>query len=456
MLIIRSEMKVLIVDDNKNNRMILNLLLEDYQEKNSDVKFDISEAEDGAIALENVKSNNYDLIFMDIMMPNMDGISATTAIRRIDKKAMIIAVSAIDDDERKKVILNNGAEDYIPKPVNGDIFSVRLHSYLKLIQARQTTISAPKKSLNLFTKDIYPYHLHFHGENEDMISSFWEYYLLNNTPYDGISDMVRFIYDMALSALEKDSVVNIYEENSDDYMYITLETQTSLDPDAIMHYADKNNFMDNYKLEGKRLSTMLSKEKVVNFIERSNIERRTESDRRNSSDNKIKDDLNIETPTVKLESNVTIENQVFDILEPEDFQDFKEYISKLNSLLLILGSNIEEHEVDEMVITLLQVSKTASSYNDLYTIGSVLGNLGAAINNNKAVFMEKSSELGPLAIAFGGDLSQWFKSLFIEGAPSIDFLDDSITSDAKMIESFIVPQSDEDEDTADVDDIFDF
>lgn len=447
-------MKVLIVDDNKNNRMILNLLLEEYQIHNSDIKFDISEAEDGILAIESVEKSHYDLIFMDIMMPNMDGISATTAIRRIDKKSMIIAVSAIDDNERKKVILNSGAEDYISKPVNGDIFNVRLHSYIKLIQARHQNLPISKKPLNLFSKDIYPYHLHFHGENEDMISSFWEYYLLNNTPYDGISDVVRFIYDMALSALDTGSTVDIYEENTDEYMYFTLEVQTPLDPDAIMHYADRNNLLDNYKLSGKRLSTKLSKERVVNFIERSNVERRSDTDRRAEATTPKEIETQVATKNPK--PTAPVENKVFDILEADDFEDFKEYISKLNSLLLILGSNMQEYEVDEMVAALLRISKTASSYNDLYTVGACLGDLGYAINNNKGVLMEKSSELGPLAVAFGGDLSHWFKSLFIEGAPSVNFLDDSIVSNAKMIESFINPQAQELEESGDVDDIFDF
>lgn len=447
-------MKVLIVDDNKNNRMILKLLFEDYQQKHSDVAFDISEAEDGQIALSSVKHNSYDLIFMDIMMPNMDGISATTAIRRIDKKSMIIAVSSVDDNERKKVILSNGAEDYISKPVNGDIFKVRLQSYIKLIQARHHKASAPKKSLNLFNKDIYPYHLHFSGENEDMISSFWEYYLLNNTPYDGICDMVRFIYDMALLALEVDSSVDIYEENTDEEIYFTLEVQTPLEPDSIMHYADKNNFIDNYKLKGKKLSTKLNKKKVVTFIERSDLDRRSSSDRRKELENDVStEDKNV---TLKSVPEVTIKNQVFDILEPEDFEDFQEYISKLNSLLLILGSHIEEHEVDEIVQTIIRISKTASIYSDLYTVGYTLGELGQVINNNKESFIEKSSQLGPLAVAFGGDLSQWFKSLFVQGAPAINFLDDSIVSNAKMIGGFISPESQAVEDSDDVDDIFDF
>lgn len=454
-------MNVLIVDDNKNNRMILKLLLEDYQENDNSVKFDVTEAEDGMIAIDAVKNSSYDLIFMDIMMPNLDGIAATASIRRLDKKAMIIAVSAVDDNERKKIILNNGAEDYISKPVNGDIFSVRLQSYLKLIQSRQGNFVSAKRSHNLFSKDIYPYHIHFDGESEDMLSSFWEYYLLNNTPYEGISDIVRFIYDMALTSLEKGEGVNIYEENRDFFMYLTLEAKSEFDPDMIMHYADKNNVIENYKLEGKVLSASLSKVKIHNFIERSDVDRRKETRPIEKVETENKDAIveqKNEVQSTKLEqvAKEVVSNQVFDFLDTEDFEDLQEYISKLNSLLLIVGSSsIEEYEVDEMVVTLLQLSKTACSYNDLYKIGASLGDLGNAINSYKAAFIEKSSDLGPLAVAFGGDLSQWFTLLFIEGAPSIDFLDDSIVSNAQMIESFINPNAMA-EVEEEVDDIFDF
>jgi len=455
-------MNVLIVDDNKNNRMILKLLLEDYQENEKDISFNITEAEDGLIAIEKVKNTSYDLIFMDIMMPNLDGIAATASIRRLDKKAMIIAVSAVDDNERKKIILNNGAEDYISKPVNGDIFNVRLQSYLKLIQSRQGSFISPKRPHNLFSRDIYPYHMHFDGESEDMLASFWEYYLVNNTPYEGISDIVRFIYDMALTAVEKGEEVNIYEENTDFSMYLTLEVASGFDPDMIMHFADKNSVVDNYKLEDRVLSTSLSKVKVHNFIERSDQDRRKEV-RTSLEVNSEKQEPTVEAVTepkttiVEDTPQEIVENQVFDFLDPEDFEDLQEYISKLNSLLLIVGSSsIEDYEVDEMVVTLLQLSKTACSYNDLYKIGASLGDLGNAINSYKEAFVEKSSDLGPLAVAFGGDLSQWFRLLFIEGAPSIDFLDDSIVSNAQMIESFINPNATVAAQEDEVDDIFDF
>lgn len=436
-------MNVLIVDDNKNNRMMLNLLLEEYSETH-DTSFNVTEAEDGLLAVKAVEETHFDLVFMDIMMPNMDGIAATSAIRRLDKKIMIIAVSAVEDEERKKVILNNGAEDYISKPVNGDIFNVRLKSYIRLVESRQTKKDIVSTDpFNLFSKDVYTYHMHFHAGSEDMLSNFWEYYLLKNTPYDGISDMVRFIFDMGLAALENRSSLDIHEENSDEYMYLTLISNTSFDPDTIMIYADKNNFDENYKLDGKTLTARLKKEKVLNFIE--------------SEPTPVVEDIEevIASPLYQNEPVETL--TVFDFLEYEDLEDLKDFISKLNSLLLILGnSTIEVHEVDELVMTLLQISKVLAAYHELYNVSAALGSLGNCIHGDKETFIQKSGDLGPLAVAFGGDLSKWFKSLFVTGASSIDFLDNSIISNGQMIEQFINPPAEPENFGGDMDDIFDF
>lgn len=72
---------VLIVDDNDNNRLTLNLLLEEVED------IEIFEAEDGQVAVEMCVKNHFDLIFMDIMMPNMDGFEATQYIKQVNKKA---------------------------------------------------------------------------------------------------------------------------------------------------------------------------------------------------------------------------------------------------------------------------------------------------------------------------------------------------------------------------------
>ena len=76
--------RVLIVDDNDNNRLTLNLLLEEVED------VEVHEAEDGQIAVEMCVKQNYDLIFMDIMMPNMDGFEATKYIKQMHKNSMIM------------------------------------------------------------------------------------------------------------------------------------------------------------------------------------------------------------------------------------------------------------------------------------------------------------------------------------------------------------------------------
>ncbi len=440
-------MKILVVDDNSNNRMMLKLLLEDYAQKNSGCTFEIDEAQDGLQAIEKSSGAVYDLIFMDIMMPNMDGIAATARIRRHNKKTMIIAVSAVDDNERKKVILNNGAEDYISKPVNADIFSARLNSYLHLIQSRSHKKSVTRKAYTLYGSEVRSYHTRFYGEDEDMLSQFWEYYLLNDTPYDGISDMVRFIYDLGMEYVVEGKSVDIYEERNAKEIHITLVAPSSLDPDSIMEKADKNDFLENYKLKDNMITAYLKKEKVVNFIETAP---KSTDDEKEESVEKPKESKSLLDAAKQI-------TEVYNFLDPYDYEDLEEYISKLNSLLLLLSaSDISAEEVDELIHSLVQIAKVMSGYSELYDLGMAMQVLAGDIKNKKDEFIQKSAELSPLAIAFGGDLSKWFKSLFIAGAPSVDFLDDSIISNAQMISSFLGINDHEEADDAGLDDIFDF
>lgn len=71
---------ILIVDDNENNRLSLQLLLEELQD------IHINEAQNGEEAIAFCKHTPVDLIFMDIMMPIMDGIEATAAIKVLHQK----------------------------------------------------------------------------------------------------------------------------------------------------------------------------------------------------------------------------------------------------------------------------------------------------------------------------------------------------------------------------------
>lgn len=114
-------LKVLIVDDDELNREIIADMVE-----LENVCFD--EAEDGIQACELAKKNEYDIIYMDLMMPNMDGVTATNNIRSEAKipAPKIIAVTAKKFTNASK-LTNAGFDDFVAKPFTED----QILSYLR-------------------------------------------------------------------------------------------------------------------------------------------------------------------------------------------------------------------------------------------------------------------------------------------------------------------------------------
>lgn len=117
---------LLVVEDNKINQEIIVGLL-----SNTQIKIDI--ACDGIEALEKFKdkSNNYDLILMDIQMPKMDGYTAAFKIRQLDKEIPIVAISANVVDESYELSLDAGMNDHINKPIEFNRLFEVLNKYLK-------------------------------------------------------------------------------------------------------------------------------------------------------------------------------------------------------------------------------------------------------------------------------------------------------------------------------------
>ena len=110
--------RVLLVEDNAINMEIAHAILEEED-------LNITEAKNGKEALEtfqNSKSNEYDFIIMDVMMPVMDGLEATKAIRMLEredaKKIPIIAMTANAFEEDRKACLDAGMNEHIGKPID--------------------------------------------------------------------------------------------------------------------------------------------------------------------------------------------------------------------------------------------------------------------------------------------------------------------------------------------------
>jgi putative two-component system response regulator len=109
-------LKVLVVDDDFINRKLLQTLLK----KNPDVT-EIIEAENGSDALDKLKKeNDINLILLDIMMPIVDGIEFLKIFRSDMSNAHIPVIVLSTDDTRKTEVFDNGANDFLRKPIKED------------------------------------------------------------------------------------------------------------------------------------------------------------------------------------------------------------------------------------------------------------------------------------------------------------------------------------------------
>lgn len=110
---------VLVVDDLSVDRFLLKSLLNSLISQ-LNVTFDIQEASNGHEALLESQLIPFDIIFMDMVMPELDGIEATKEIRAFDQNVFIIGMSSTDDPESIDLFKNAGANLFIGKPVFGD------------------------------------------------------------------------------------------------------------------------------------------------------------------------------------------------------------------------------------------------------------------------------------------------------------------------------------------------
>ena len=119
--------RVLLVDDNEVNREIgYEMLLNEGVES--------TRVQDGCQALKILEENNFDLIFMDVQMPIMNGFEATKKIKQMDnrKDIPIIAMTANASEEDRRTCLREGMDDYISKPISSEDISKVLKKYLDL------------------------------------------------------------------------------------------------------------------------------------------------------------------------------------------------------------------------------------------------------------------------------------------------------------------------------------
>jgi signal transduction histidine kinase/CheY-like chemotaxis protein len=112
-----SNKKILLVEDNIINQKLAHRLMEK-------MGYNVEIANDGNEAIQKYKEKNFDLIFMDIQMPKMDGLEATSIIRKmeleLDKHIPIVALTAHAMNGDREQCIGAGMDDYLSKPIQPD------------------------------------------------------------------------------------------------------------------------------------------------------------------------------------------------------------------------------------------------------------------------------------------------------------------------------------------------
>ena len=131
MNLINTEFTLLIVDDEKQNRLLLTELF--------GTTYKIIQAKNGVQALEKARQHRPDLILLDVLMPEMDGMDVLRELKRDDATRLIpvIFITALDSATDEENGLNLGAVDYISKPFHPPIVRVRVRNQLQLVHQQR-------------------------------------------------------------------------------------------------------------------------------------------------------------------------------------------------------------------------------------------------------------------------------------------------------------------------------
>ena len=137
--------RVLVADDTASNQLLMKILL-------NKLGLYVTTVENGRRAVEEIMRQSFDMIFMDIQMPEVDGYEATRLIRQKGITTPIIAVTANASIEEKDNCLQAGCDDYIPKPICNEVLIKAIRKHM-LSGNSKIKIEQMQKLLNMPYRD---------------------------------------------------------------------------------------------------------------------------------------------------------------------------------------------------------------------------------------------------------------------------------------------------------------
>ena len=120
----KSDIKLLVCDDSILARKSITTMLGAFGYEN------VIEVSNGEDAVNKYKEEKPDIVFLDIVMPVKDGITATKEIREFDRDAKIVVISSVGTQTHLREVIKAGAKDFIQKPADKEHLKQILDNYL--------------------------------------------------------------------------------------------------------------------------------------------------------------------------------------------------------------------------------------------------------------------------------------------------------------------------------------
>jgi two-component system chemotaxis response regulator CheY len=401
--------KVLVVDDNEDNLLTLELLLEEFE------NLTIKEAKDGKEAIECFNEEFFDLVFMDILMPNIDGFDATQKIKQNHPKAMIVAISALDDEFSKDRMLLCGAEDYLTKPIEHHLFHQRIKNYLSIIRYRKEGIKQ-ENAINPFQKSVFFKRVAFFINCEAGLAEFWDD-ALNEGRLTLFSDEVRFVYGVGLWLLKLKKPFKILIEQDEDAFYLTLLNASGIKRSILSNLIKKHLPNILYMFDDNSIYLKLTK----NSKESISLDEETRELLGKTHHGSMNAKEYVESSVIsllpKIESLESIEDAIdMNLLELSQTHN-------LDTILLLADNFKEYHSVLELL----------TNFNHLaFAIESLIEFLCSIKDKNPS--NDKLVELSNMLLDLLHDLTNWREQLFVkQEAVNIHYLDASLLNSCMQI-----------------------
>ena len=183
--------KILIVDDIIDNIEVLELLLEDYCFEKEINTIEIDSEIDGLKVMEKIEKGNYDIVFLDIMMPKIHGIKLLENIRNnlSIKQPIVVMATALNNKATRIKEKNLGANAFMVKPLRYEMIEVMMEKYMSILDNN-----------SFDTKEIFEFEFEFDEEDE--------------TNYEEMNELEQILHNLNMKELI--SAQDLFQKNNVD------------------------------------------------------------------------------------------------------------------------------------------------------------------------------------------------------------------------------------------------